>query len=185
MATYLTTTSELTAVADAIRSKANTQSALVFPSGFVSTISAIQTGTASVEMAAATYSANQGTKCAITLSNGFYQETWSSDDTGKGPLGTWLEALTSTRYMMVATSTGAVAWKGVTQNFSFYNGTDPMSGITNENYYTGGGAYAHIGESMWGYEDPEMGWQTNTSYNADITATDSSCPTVYLSTTSF
>ena len=44
MATYLTTTSELTAVADAIRAKAGTQSALTYPSEFVSTISAISTG---------------------------------------------------------------------------------------------------------------------------------------------
>ena len=42
--TYLTTTSELTAVADAIRAKGRTAAQLSYPAGFVSAISAIETG---------------------------------------------------------------------------------------------------------------------------------------------
>ena len=44
MAEYLTNTTDLTAVADAIRVKGGTSAQLVFPSGFVSAIQAIQTG---------------------------------------------------------------------------------------------------------------------------------------------
>ena len=44
MAEYLTNTSELTAVADAIRAKGSTIASLSFPAGFVSAISAISTG---------------------------------------------------------------------------------------------------------------------------------------------
>ena len=44
MAEYLTNTTDLTAVADAIRAKGGTAAQLVYPSGFVSAIQAIQTG---------------------------------------------------------------------------------------------------------------------------------------------
>lgn len=44
MAEYLTNTADLTAVADAIRAKGGTSAQLVYPSGFVSAIQAIQTG---------------------------------------------------------------------------------------------------------------------------------------------
>lgn len=44
MANYITNTTDLTSVADAIRSKGGTSVQLVYPSGFVSAINAIQTG---------------------------------------------------------------------------------------------------------------------------------------------
>ena len=44
MAEYLTNTADLTAVANAIRAKGGTAAQLVYPSGFVSAIQAIQTG---------------------------------------------------------------------------------------------------------------------------------------------
>lgn len=44
MAEYLTNTAELTSVADAIRAKGGTTAQLVYPSGFVSAINAIETG---------------------------------------------------------------------------------------------------------------------------------------------
>lgn len=44
MAEYLTNTADLTAVANAIRAKGGTSAQLVYPSGFVSAIQAIQTG---------------------------------------------------------------------------------------------------------------------------------------------
>ena len=47
MAEYLTNTADLTAVADAIRAKGGTAAQLVYPSGFVSAIQAIQTVTIS------------------------------------------------------------------------------------------------------------------------------------------
>ena len=46
MATYLTNTTDLTAVADAIRTKGSTSAPLTFPSGFVNAIDAIPTGAA-------------------------------------------------------------------------------------------------------------------------------------------
>ena len=45
MADYLTTDTELTSVADAIRTKGGTSASLVYPTGFVSAINAISTGT--------------------------------------------------------------------------------------------------------------------------------------------
>ena len=44
MANYLTTDTDLTAVADAIRTKGGTNATLTFPSGFVSAINAIPSG---------------------------------------------------------------------------------------------------------------------------------------------
>lgn len=44
MAEYLTNTTDLTSVADAIRTKGGTTAQLVYPSGFVSAINAIETG---------------------------------------------------------------------------------------------------------------------------------------------
>ena len=44
MANYLTTDTELTSIADAIRTKGGTQADLVYPTGFVSAINDIPTG---------------------------------------------------------------------------------------------------------------------------------------------
>lgn len=44
MADYLTTDTELTSIADAIRTKGGTSAQLVYPTGFVSAIEAISTG---------------------------------------------------------------------------------------------------------------------------------------------
>lgn len=44
MATYLTTDSELTAIADAIREKTGTSQPISYPAGFVNAISGISTG---------------------------------------------------------------------------------------------------------------------------------------------
>lgn len=45
MAKYLTNTAELTAVADAIRTKGGTEEPLTYPAGFVTAIENISTGT--------------------------------------------------------------------------------------------------------------------------------------------
>lgn len=44
MANYLTTDTDLTSVADAIRSKGGTEAALSFPAGFVSAVEALESG---------------------------------------------------------------------------------------------------------------------------------------------
>lgn len=51
MADYLTTDTELTSVADAIRAKGGTSDSLTYPDGFVSAIEAIPTGGGGVETA--------------------------------------------------------------------------------------------------------------------------------------
>ncbi len=48
MAEYLTNTADLTAVADAIRAKGDTSAPLVYPSGFVSAIQAIDVASGGV-----------------------------------------------------------------------------------------------------------------------------------------
>lgn len=48
MANYITTDTELTSIANAIRAKGGTNAQLVFPTGFVSAIQAIQTGSTTV-----------------------------------------------------------------------------------------------------------------------------------------
>lgn len=48
MAEYLTNTADLTAVADAIRAKGDTYASLVYPSGFVSAIQAIDVASGGV-----------------------------------------------------------------------------------------------------------------------------------------
>ena len=66
MAEYLTNTADLTAVADAIRAKGGTSAQLVYPSGFVSAIQAIQTGVTPqlivTTSAGATVTATKGSK---------------------------------------------------------------------------------------------------------------------------
>lgn len=74
MANYLVTDTELTSVANAIRTKGGTNASLTWPNGFVNAINAISTGGGSPEVAATTYTNNSGTKDYITLTNGQYSE---------------------------------------------------------------------------------------------------------------
>lgn len=76
MANYLTTDTELTSVANAIRTKGGTNALLTWPNGFVDAISNISTGGGTVENAETLYTANTGTKYSITLaSDGMYGES--------------------------------------------------------------------------------------------------------------
>ena len=58
MTDYLTTDTELTSVANAIRTKGGTSAALTYPAGFVSAIEAIPTGGGSVKTCTITISPN-------------------------------------------------------------------------------------------------------------------------------
>lgn len=85
---YLTNGTELTAVADAIREKGGTSAQLVYPSGFVSAIQAIQTGIA--PQLVVTVSAG----ATVTATNGAKTISGTSDSTGVCTLtvpepGTW------------------------------------------------------------------------------------------------
>lgn len=66
---YLTNTTDLKAVADAIRTKGGTSGALVYPDGFVSAINAITTGGGQDEYAAAALISNVGTIFPATYKN--------------------------------------------------------------------------------------------------------------------
>ena len=88
MAEYLTNTADLTAVADAIRAKGGTSEPLVYPSGFVSAIQAIQTGI--TPQIVITTSAG----ATVTATNGSKTISGTSDSTGVCTLivpeaGTW------------------------------------------------------------------------------------------------
>lgn len=76
MANYLTTDTELTSIANAIRTKGGTQAQLTFPSGFVSAINAISTSGGG----------SGGTITGIDLSNGCSFYTISTNDTTKSGL---------------------------------------------------------------------------------------------------
>jgi len=112
MANYLTTDTDLTSVANAIRTKGGTSANLTFPSGFVTAINAIPTGGGSQEVAATVYAANSGNKIAVQLTNGRgNSENWDDNDTsGKGDFGTFMGGYGSSGnlYGMVADASGYV-----------------------------------------------------------------------------
>ena len=88
MAEYLTNTTDLTLVADAIRSKSNTTALLTYPDEFVATIQAISLGI--VPQLIVTVSAG----ATVTATNGSKTITGTSDSTGVCTLavpeiGTW------------------------------------------------------------------------------------------------
>jgi hypothetical protein len=105
MANYLTTDTELTSVADAIRTKAGINDNLTWPNGFVTAIGNISTGGGTVENAETLYTANTGTKNSITLNNdGTYGEVLEETP---NDLYNYLYA-GNTLYGMVANSSGNV-----------------------------------------------------------------------------
>lgn len=69
MSEYLTNTTDLTAVADAIRVKGGTSAALVYPEGFVSAINAITTGGGQDESAEAALISDVGTNFPAAYKN--------------------------------------------------------------------------------------------------------------------
>lgn len=88
MAEYLTNTTDLTSVANAIRTKGGTSAPLVYPDGFVTAIQAIQTGI--IPKLIVTVSAG----ATVTATNGSKTVTGTSDSTGVCTLavpeiGTW------------------------------------------------------------------------------------------------
>ena len=88
MAEYLTNTTDLTSVANAIRTKGGTSAPLVYPDGFVTAIQAIQTGIAPKLIVTVSAGAT------VTATNGSKTITGTSDSTGVCTLavpeiGTW------------------------------------------------------------------------------------------------
>ena len=68
MADYLVTDTELTSIADAIRTKGGTSADLSFPTGFVSAINAISTGASNVFTG--TLTVNVKTTSSVTITTG-------------------------------------------------------------------------------------------------------------------
>jgi hypothetical protein len=62
MADYLTTTSELTSIANAIRAKGETTASLIFPTGFVTAINNIEINPIEVTVTNASVSKISGTE---------------------------------------------------------------------------------------------------------------------------
>ena len=177
MANYLTTDTELTSIANAIRTKGGTQAQLTFPAGFVSAINAISTGgSSSPEVAATTYANNSGTKYSFSLNNmGAYQSSSSND----------FNAVVATGYGMVADFNGYVIWKGALMSLNY----EDMGAFRYA--FTGGGvliqAYEYT-EYIPGEPDPETGEpgtdMEETVYGIQID-TYPYAYTVYISTVAF
>ena len=105
MANYLTTDTEITSVANAIRTKGGTNASLTWPNGFVNAISNISTGGGTVENAATAYANNSGTKFIVPLTNGSYHE--ENEDT-PSQLFSQLVGSSLGLYGMIADSNGNV-----------------------------------------------------------------------------
>lgn len=74
MADYLTTDTELTSIADAIRTKGGTSASLAYPAGFISAINAIKSG---LEYEEGTYTAT------ATKSSGYLEIRWANSHSKK------------------------------------------------------------------------------------------------------
>lgn len=154
MANYLTTDTELTSIANAIRTKGGTNAQLTYPSGFVTAINNISTGGGAVEVAADLYAANAGTKMQVTLdNNGSYYE--SNQDNSSNLYNFFASG---TPYCMVANSAGNVLWKGFLMDFNY------SSDGADYHVLTGGGIristyYQNNIEYQPGEIDPETGEQ--------------------------
>lgn len=132
MADYLTTDTELTSIANAIRTKGGTSASLVYPTGFVSAIEAISTGTDVSDTTAVEsdvlagkyfYKANgtkvQGTIATKTASNlsasgktvtvpaGYYASQYTKD-VATGSATTPATTITSAPTISINTSTGVI-----------------------------------------------------------------------------
>lgn len=156
MANYLTTDTELTSIANAIRTKGGTNSQLTFPTGFVTAINNISTGGGAAEVAADLYAANTGNKAQFTLdNNGQYNET---NQDIEGDLYSYIiSSVGSGCYCMVANSNGNVIWKGELMDVSY---TTDSGAYVNDK--TGGGVvcdarYTTMIEYQPSEPDPETG----------------------------
>ena len=178
MANYLTTDTELTSIANAIRTKGGTNAQLTFPTGFVTAINNISTGGAA-EVAATLYTANTGNKNSFSLDNngGYYI----------GDPAIFNAVINYAQYGMVADSNGYVIWKGkLISNMFPYTG-----GIGDTYLYTGGGVAIMANTYMMmipGDIDPETGEQmpdTEEDIQEVSIATDPHATTVYISSVAF
>lgn len=105
---YLTLKSELTSVADAIRTKGGTSAQLVYPAGFVSAIQAIQTGVplqiVVTTSAGATVTATKGSKTASGTADASGNCTLIVDEVGTWTVTAATASATKTADVVVGTA---------------------------------------------------------------------------------
>ena len=112
MAEYLTNTADLTAVADAIRAKGGTVAQLVYPSGFVSAIQAIQTGVTPqlivTTSAGAAVTATKGSKTVSGTAGADGTCTLELSEAGEWSVTSSLNGNSKTQTVLIGTQTADI-----------------------------------------------------------------------------
>ena len=112
MAEYLTNTTELKAVADAIRAKGGTAAQLVYPSGFVSAIQAIQTGVTPqlivTTSAGAAVTATKGSKTVSGTAGADGTCTLELSEAGEWSVTSSLNGNSRTQTVLIGTQTADI-----------------------------------------------------------------------------
>ena len=112
MAEYLTNTTELKAVADAIRAKGGTAAQLVYPSGFVSAIQAIQTGVTPqlivTTSAGAVVTATKGSKTVSGTAGADGTCTLELSEAGEWSVTSSLNGNSRTQTVLIGTQTADI-----------------------------------------------------------------------------
>lgn len=112
MAEYLTNTADLTAVANAIRAKGGTAAQLVYPSGFVSAIQAIQTGVTPqlivTTSAGAAVTATKGSKTVSGTAGADGTCTLELSEAGEWSVTSSLNGNSKTQTVLIGTQTADI-----------------------------------------------------------------------------
>lgn len=112
MAEYLTNTADLTAVADAIRAKGDTAAQLVYPSGFVSAIQAIETGVTPqlivTTSAGAAVTATKGSKTVSGTAGADGTCTLELSEAGEWSVTSSLNGNSRTQTVLIGTQTADI-----------------------------------------------------------------------------
>lgn len=112
IAEYLTNTADLTAVADAIRSKGGTSAQLVYPTGFVSAIQAIETGITPqlivTTSAGATVTATKGSKTVSGTAGADGTCTLELSEAGEWSVTSSLNGNSKTQTVLIGTQTADI-----------------------------------------------------------------------------
>ena len=112
MAEYLTNTADLTAVANAIRAKGGTAAQLVYPSGFVSAIQAIQTGVTPqlivTTSAGAAVTATKGSKTVSGTAGADGTCTMELSEAGEWSVTSSLNGNSKTQTVLIDTQTADI-----------------------------------------------------------------------------
>lgn len=141
MADYLTTDTDLTTVADAIRTKGGTSAALEWPSGFAQAISDIPSGGATWYRIGGVY--GQAMFYSVTIDGTYYNETSTGVRMGYAPSGATVtvelgyDYIFDSNYGVTNDTTGAMLPLSTftSGNKTIYTFTMPDSDVTMNPYY--------------------------------------------------